>query len=197
MTATTVSLRRPGVLADRVPGSIVRDAILIAAGAGFTGLAAQVSIHTPLSPVPFTLQTLAVLVTGAALGTVRGAAAMLLYLVAGAAGVPWYAGHTHGLGGPTFGYIVAFVLAAALVGELARRGNDRRALSTVGLMAAGNALIYLIGTVWLALSLGLGAEKAIAAGVTPFLLTDGLKIAIAAGMLPLAWRWTGTGQSRH
>lgn len=197
MTATTVSLRRPGVLADRVPGSIVRDVILIAAGAGFTGLAAQVSIHTPLSPVPFTLQTLAVLVTGAALGTVRGAAAMLLYLVAGAAGVPWYAGHTHGFGGPTFGYIVAFVLAAALVGELARRGNDRRALSTVGLMAAGNALIYLIGTAWLALSLGLGAEKAIAAGVTPFLLTDGLKVAIAAGVLPLAWRWTGTGQPRH
>ncbi|MER6415499.1 biotin transporter BioY [Streptomyces humidus] len=118
MTTTTASLRpsaHPGVLADLVPGSsLLRDTLLVVGGAGLTGLCAQVSLHTPLSPVPFALQTLAVLLVGTALGTVRGAAAMLLYLAAGVAGVPWFAHHTHGLGGPGFGYVVGFVLAAVL-----------------------------------------------------------------------------------
>lgn len=74
---------------------------------------------------------------------------------------------------------MAFVLAAALVGELARRGNDRRVLGTVGPMAAGNALIRLIGTAWLAPSPGPGAEKAIAAGGAPFLVTA------ASGLRPV------------
>ncbi|MFJ4687014.1 biotin transporter BioY [Streptomyces sp. NPDC088789] len=190
---TTATLRpattRPGVLADRIPGTaLLRDTLLIAGGAGLTGLAAQVFLHTPLSPVPFTLQTLAVLLTGAALGTARGAASMLLYLAAGAAGVPWFANHSSGMGGPTFGYVVGFVLAAALVGELARRGNDRSVVGTIGLMALGNAVVYLVGTTWLALNLHLGLQTAVAEGVTPFLVTDALKIAVAAGALPLAWR---------
>jgi biotin transport system substrate-specific component len=192
MTTTTASLgpsAHPGVLADLVAGSsLLRNTLLVVGGAGLTGLCAQVSLHTPLSPVPFTLQTLAVLLVGTALGTVRGAAAMLLYLAAGAAGVPWFAHHTHGLGGPGFGYVVGFVLAAVLVGELARRGNDRGILGTVGLMTLGNAVIYLAGTVWLAMDLHLGAQQAIALGVTPFLITDALKTALAAGLLPLAWR---------
>ncbi|MEV5438954.1 biotin transporter BioY [Streptomyces sp. NPDC052682] len=191
-TATLSPAVRHGVLADRLPGSaLVRDTALIAGGAALTGLAAQISVPTPLSPVPFTLQTLAVLLTGAALGTVRGAAAMLLYLAAGAAGVPWFAGQGHGLGGPGFGYLVGFVLAAALVGELARRGNDRGTLSTIGLMALGNAVIYAAGATWLAVDLHLSAEQAVATGVTPFLVTDALKIAAAAGVLPLAWRCAG------
>ena len=120
------------MLADLVPGAIVRDAALILGGAGLTGLAAQVSVHTSLTPVPFTLQTLAVLITGAALGTVRGALSMLLYLAAGVAGVPWFERHTHGWDSPNFGYIIGFVVAAAVVGELARRGNDRQVVSTIG-----------------------------------------------------------------
>lgn len=198
MTTTTASLRpsaRPGVLADLVPGSVLlRDAHLVVGGAGLTGLCAQISLHTPLSPVPFTLQTLAVLLVGTALGTVRGAAAMLLYLAAGAAGMPWFANHSHGLGGPSFGYVVGFVLAAALVGELARRGNDRGILGTIGLMTLGNAVIYLVGTVWLAMDLHLGTQQAIASGVTPFLITDALKIAVAAGLLPLAWRGVASAE---
>lgn len=96
---------------------------------------------------------------------------------------------THGPGGPGFGYLVGFVLAAALVGELARRGNDRGILGTIGLMTLGNAVIYLTGTVWLAMNMHLGAPQAIALGVTPFVITDALKTALAAGLLPLAWRW--------
>jgi biotin transport system substrate-specific component len=146
------------VLADLVPGSLARDAALIVGGAGLTGLAAQVSIHTPLTPVPFTLQTFAVLLTGAVLGPVRGALSMLLYLVAG------------------------------VVGELSRRGNDRQVLSTIGLMALGSAIVYVFGATWLAADLHVGAQKAVDLGVTPFLVTDALKLAAAGLVLPAAWR---------
>lgn len=176
------------VLADLVPGALVRDAVLILGGAGLTGLAAQVSVHTSLTPVPFTLQTLAVLTVGAALGTVRGALSMLLYLAAGVAGVPWYADQRHGWGGPNFGYIIGFVLAAAVVGELARRGNDRQVVSTIGLMALGTALVYVCGATWLAHDLHLSASKAVSLGVTPFLIGDAVKAAVAAVVLPATWR---------
>jgi biotin transport system substrate-specific component len=176
------------VLADLVPGALVRDAVLIVAGAGLTGLAAQVSIHTPLSPVPFTLQTLAVLVTGAALGTLRGALSMLVYLLAGVAGMPWFSNHTHGWGGPSFGYIIGFVVTAGVVGALAKRGADRQVLSTLGLMALGSAIVYVIGATWLANDLHLSAQKAVSLGVEPFLVTDSLKLAIAALAFPATWR---------
>jgi biotin transport system substrate-specific component len=176
------------VLADLVPGSLARDAALIVGGACLTGLAAQVSIHTPLSPVPFTLQTFAVLLTGAVLGPVRGVLSMLLYLLAGVVGVPWFASHAHGWGGPSFGYIIGFVVAAGVVGELSRRGNDRQVLSTIGLMALGSAIVYVFGATWLAADLNLGAQKAIDLGVTPFLVTDALKLAAAGLVLPGAWR---------
>ena len=175
------------VLADLVPGALVRDVALIGAGAGLTGLAAQVSVHTWLSPVPFTLQTLAVLVTGAALGSVRGVLSMALYMLAGGAGLPWFASHSHGWGGPSFGYIVGFVVAAGVVGELARRGNDRQVLSSLGLLAVGSAIVYVSGATWLAHDLHLSAQKAVELGVTPFLLTDALKLAVAAVVLPGAW----------
>jgi biotin transport system substrate-specific component len=176
------------VLADLVPGAIARDGALIVGGACLTGLAAQVSIHTPLTPVPFTLQTFAVLLAGAALGPARGVMSMLLYLLAGAAGVPWFASHAHGWGGPSFGYIIGFVVAAGVVGELSRRGNDRQVLSTIGLMALGSAIVYVFGATWLAADLHVGAQKAVDLGVTPFLVTDALKLAAAGLVLPGAWR---------
>jgi biotin transport system substrate-specific component len=191
---TTAAATTPRlVLADLLPGALTRDALLVAGGAGLTGLAAQVSIVTPLSPVPFTLQTLTVLVTGAALGTARGALSMLLYLLVGMAGVPWFAGHTHGVGGPAFGYLLGFVLAAGLVGALARRGADRHVVSTVLLMVAGSAVIYVVGTVWLAHDLDLGLAKAFDLGVRPFLATDAIKLGIAALAFPAAWRLTRRG----
>jgi biotin transport system substrate-specific component len=193
MTAATYPARRGEriVLADLLPGSLVRDTVLVLGGAALTGLSAQVSIHTSLTPVPFTLQTLSVLVVGAALGSARGVLSMMVYLLAGAAGVPWFASHSSGWGGPTFGYIIGFVVAAGVVGELARRGNDRAVLSTIGLMALGDAVIFAIGATWLAHDAQLSAAKAIALGVTPFLLSDAAKIAIAALAFPAAWRLFG------
>lgn len=176
------------VLADLLPGARVRDAVLVLGGAGLTGLSAQVSIHTPLSPVPFTLQTLAVLVTGAALGSVRGLLSMLFYLLAGMAGLPWFAGHASGVGGPSFGYLLGFVAAAGVVGVLAERRADRHIITTVGLMVLGNLIIYAIGTTWLAQDLGVSAGKAFDLGVRPFLGTDAIKVAFAALAFPAAWR---------
>jgi biotin transport system substrate-specific component len=138
--------------------------------------------------VPFTLQTLAVLLTGAALGTVRGLTSMALYLLAGGVGVPWFANHSHGFDGASFGYVIGFVVAAGIVGELARRGNDRSVLSAIGLMAVGDAVLLTIGTIWLANDLHVSAAKAIDLGVTPFLIGDAIKLAIAALALPAAWK---------
>ena len=190
MTSAAVPAPRL-VLADLVPGSLVRDAALVVGGAGLTGLAAQVSIHTGLTPVPFTLQTLAVLLVGSALGSVRGILSIGLYLLAGMAGVPWYAGHSSNWHTSSFGYIVGFVVAAGVVGELARRGNDRSVMSTIGLMIVGSAVVYGIGATWLGVDLHLSVSKSIAYGVTPFLIWDAVKAAVAALVLPSAWKLLG------
>jgi biotin transport system substrate-specific component len=186
-TAAAVSNRI--VLADLVPGALTRDVALVVGGAGLTGLAAQVAITTPLSPVPFTLQTLSVLVVGAALGTGRGLLSMLVYLAAGMAGVPWFADHSHGWHDPSFGYILGFVVAAGIVGALAKRGADRHVVSTVLLFVAGSVVIYAVGTAWLAADLNVSAAEAFKLGVRPFLATDAIKIAIAACAFPAAWRF--------
>jgi biotin transport system substrate-specific component len=180
-------LSRHIVLADLLPGARVRDAALVVGGAGLTGVAAQISFHTSLSPVPFTLQSLAVLVVGASLGSVRGLLSMLIYLAAGLAGVPWFSSHSHGAT-PSFGYVIGFVVAAGLVGALAKRGADRNVLTTVLVMVGGTVVIYLIGTVWLAVDLNVGAAEALKLGVRPFLVTDAIKVAIAALAFPTAWQ---------
>jgi len=180
--------RRPLVLADLVPGSVVRDVLLILGGAAFTGLAAQISIPVAGSPVPVTGQTFAALTVGAALGWQRGALSMGLYLVAGMAGVPWYADGGSGYDIPSLGYVIGFVFAAALVGALANQGYDRSPLPTIGLMVLGNAVIYLVGVPYLAQSLGIDLAAAYDIGMKNYLLGDALKILLAAGCLPLAWR---------
>lgn len=188
-TAAATTDRR--VLADLVPGGLVRDVVLVVGAAALTGVAAQIAI--PLWPVPVTLQTLTVLLAGAALGPLRGGLSMGLYLVAGAAGVPWFAEQNSGLGFVTLGYVVGFVVAATLVGWLARRGADRTFRRTIGAMVAGNLVIYAIGVPYLALALGIGLVDAIGLGMTPFLIGDALKILLAAGLLPAAWRLAGRG----
>jgi len=188
---TTNVAARPRVLADLVPGSLVRDTALVIAAAAVTGAAAQVSIPLPFTPVPISLQTFTVLLSGAALGPIRGGMAMLLYLVAGMAGVPWFSEQQSGFDFPSFGYIVGFVLAAIVVGALARRGADRSVLGTVWLMVLGNLVIYALGVAWLANSLGVDLPTALQLGAVPFLIGDALKIALAAGLLPGAWKLVG------
>jgi biotin transport system substrate-specific component len=188
---TTQVAYRPRVLADLVPGALVRDVALVIAAAALTGIAAQISIPLPFTPVPISLQTFTVLLAGAALGPIRGGLGMLLYLVAGLAGVPWFSEQQSGFEFPSFGYIIGFVLAAPAVGWLARRGLDRTVPGTVGIMVLGNLAIYVIGVAWLAKSLELDLSTALQFGLWPFLIGDALKIALAAGLLPGAWKLAG------
>ncbi|MBW8736762.1 MAG: biotin transporter BioY [Streptomyces turgidiscabies] len=187
--ATAVATARPGqVLADLLPASRVRDAALVLGGAGLVGIAAQIAVPVPGSPVPVTGQTFAALLVGTALGAGRGLAALVVYALAGLAGVPWFAEGGSGTS-VSFGYILGMVLASAAVGALARRGADRSVLRMAGTMLLGEAIIYAIGVPYLALAAGMSASAAIAAGLTPFLLGDALKAALAMGALPTAWKF--------
>ncbi|MCT9143214.1 biotin transporter BioY [Streptomyces violarus] len=186
-TAAATPARTGQVLADLLPASRVRDAALVLGGAALTGLAAQLSVPVPGSPVPVTGQTFAALLVGTSLGAGRGFLALALYAVAGVAGVPWFAQGTSGVL-PSFGYILGMLLAATVVGALARRGADRSMLPMAGTMLVGEAIIYAVGVPYLALSTGMSATAAIAAGLTPFLIGDALKAALAMGALPTAWK---------
>ncbi|SDC09125.1 biotin transporter BioY [Streptomyces prasinopilosus] len=193
--AATSALHQQGgaraglVLADLVPASRVRDVALVAGGAVLTGIAAQLAVPVPGSPVPVTGQTFAALLVGTALGARRGLLALALYAMAGAAGVPWFAEGGSGIGMPSFGYVLGMLLAAVVVGSLARRGADRSVWRTAGTMLLGSAVIYAVGVPYLALATGMSASAAIAAGLTPFLIGDALKAALAMGLLPTAWRF--------
>ncbi len=131
---------------------LLTDVLLVLGGAAFVGLAAQVSFRLGYTPVPITGQTFAVLLVGAAYGPALGATSLGAYLLLGIVGVPLYADHEHGwdvFSGATGGYIVGFVLAAALTGRLAERGWDKRFASSVTLMLSGSVVIYLCGALWL------------------------------------------------
>jgi biotin transport system substrate-specific component len=192
-TSIALPARRP-VLAERLPAAMTRSGVTIVAAAALTALAAQVVIPVPGSPVPVTGQTFAVLLTAAALGPLRGLAAQGLYLVLGAVGLPVFAGASHGFGvvfGATGGYLLGFLVAAAITGYGARHGADRSPVRTLLLFALASVVIYAIGTTWLCLDTGMSASAGIASGVTPFIPGDVAKALLAAGLLPGAWWLTG------
>ncbi|URN12019.1 biotin transporter BioY [Streptomyces radiopugnans] len=196
-SATATATVRPGaVLADVLPASTaararLRDAALVLGGAALTGVAAQLAVPVPGSPVPVTGQTFAALLLGAGLGPRRALASMGLYAAAGVAGMPWFAEGASGAAMPSFGYIIGMLLAAVAVGALARRGGDRGVLRTAGTMAVGTAIIYAVGVPYLALATGMSVGQAVAAYLVPFLIGDALKAALAMGALPAAWKLVG------
>jgi|SRR5579862_9940591 len=183
--------QRHTVLAELLPGSRLRDGLLVVGAAGFVGALAQVSIHLSFTPVPITGQTLGVLLAGTALGWRRGTAAMGVYALAGFVGVPWFAGHESGYVGASFGYIIGFLLCAAVCGFLAERGADRSIWKSIPAMAAGEVVMYGAGVIWLGIDLHVGPARAIALGFTPFVAGDAIKATIAAVLLPGAWELTG------
>ncbi|MFJ6215238.1 biotin transporter BioY [Streptomyces sp. NPDC092296] len=196
MSTATASIRPGAVLADLLPAAagaraLARDTALVVGGAALTGLAAQFSLPVHGSPVPVTGQTFAALLVGTALGARRGTASLGLYLLAGMAGLPWFSEGASGAGLATLGYVIGMVLAAGLVGALARRGADRGPLRTAGAMLLGNLAIYAVGVPYLAASIHVPLSRAADLGLYPYLLGDGLKIAVAMGALPLAWRLVG------
>ncbi|GAA6754885.1 biotin biosynthesis protein BioY [Thermus sp. 2.9] len=180
--------------------TLARDLSLILAGSLFVALTAQVAIPLPFTPVPLTLQTLGILLVGAALGSRLGFLALLAYLLEGAMGLPVFAGGTGGVArilGPTGGFLLAFPLAAGLVGLLVERfGLDRSFFGTLLAMLLGNALLYLVGLPWLgAWLVGVGKFTGmgglLAMGLFPFLPGDLVKAVLAALLLPTAWRCLG------
>ena len=171
--------------------NLLTDALLVCAGTLFVALAAQVSFHLGFTPVPITLQTFAVLLVASAYGPVLGTASLLLYLLVGIAGAPVYAEHKHGwevFSGVTGGYIVGFVLAAALTGYLAGRGWDRRFSTAVSVMLTGSVVIYACGVIWLHHDLGVNWARAFELGLYPFVPGDIAKLYLAALALPGAWK---------
>lgn len=164
-----------------------RSVSLVFAFSLFTALAAQISI--PMRPVPITGQTLAVLLTGALLGSRLGAAAMIVYLVEGAVGLPFFSEGRGGMGhllGLTGGYLVAFPAAAFITGAFAENGWDKRFFTAAAAMAVGSVVIILAGWAWL--SQFMPATAAFAAGVKPFIIGDIVKIVLAAALLPTGWK---------
>lgn len=196
MSATSLPVRPAtlgGVVAARLSPA-TRAVVLVAAGVALTALSAQVQFYVPGNPVPFTGQTAAVLLTGAALGSRLGLLSMLLYVALGAIGLPIYTAGDSGIErllGVTGGYLVGFVVAATVVGWLAERSWDRTLPRAVLLMILGNLVIYAIGVPVLALAAPMSAADAIQDGALAFVASDALKIAIAAGLLPLAWTLVG------
>ncbi|MFF6779968.1 biotin transporter BioY [Streptomyces sp. NPDC012510] len=186
-TAAATSARSGEVLADLLPASRVRDIALVVGGAALTGLAAQIAVPVPGSPVPVTGQTFAALLVGTTLGAGRGAASLALYALVGLMGVPWFANGTSGVG-VSFGYILGMILATAAVGALARRGGDRSTLRMAGTMLVGEAIIYAVGVPYLAATAHISFSAAVAVGLTPFLIGDAIKAALAMGLLPTAWK---------
>ena len=165
--------------------NLARDAAIALAATGLLALSAKVQV--PLF-VPMTLQSLVVLIVGAAFGWRLGAATVLAYLAEGAAGLPVFAGAGTGLGymmGPTGGYLLGFVLAAAFTGFLAERGYTKTVLGTLGVMALGHAVIFVPGYFWLATLFG--AEKAYLIGIAPFFAATAIKTGLGAALLPAAW----------
>ncbi|NRD07588.1 biotin transporter BioY [Rathayibacter agropyri] len=199
MSTLTLGLSRP-VLADRIVArSLTTDLALVLGGAALTAGLAQVTV--PMWPVPITGQTLAVLLVGSALGAMRGASSLALYLVLGLVGLPVYApqsdgGHLTGFAAaasPSFGYIVGFVVAAGVVGWLSERSWERRFPKALATFAGGSLVVFAVGLPWLAVSLhALGypsdIEATLVGGFYPFLLGGAVKAVIAAVLLPVAWR---------
>jgi biotin transport system substrate-specific component len=194
-----------------------RNLLMILAGTGLITLGAYISFtvpsvaiggfYLPTDPyVPVTFQTFGVLFTGALLGARRGVAATGLYLILGIVGLPVFAidpatglhptgiarfatiADGHLVMGSTGGFLIGFVLAAAVVGRLAELGWDRRLRGSIAAMLIGSLVIYLVGVPWLAVATGMSMDDALFYGLYPFIPLDVVKLLIAAGLLPIGWR---------
>jgi biotin transport system substrate-specific component len=192
-----VTAVRPFALALVPEGALWRIA-LIALGTALLALAARVEIPLPFSPVPVTGQTFAVLVIGAALGARLGTATVVAYIIEGIVGLPVFAGGAAGLArltGATGGYLVGFVVAAAIIGWAAERGWTKRIPTTVVAMVLGELAIYACGLAWLSrFPLPVGALDA---GLYPFVAGDVYKIALAVAALPPITRGVDRGLRPH
>ena len=170
--------------------NLLKDVLLIIGFNILMILSARASVPLWFTPVPITLQTLALMLTAATLGSRRGALAMLLYLAEGASGLPVFAvgsGWAYLIAGPTAGYLWSYPIAAFVVGFLCERGLDRSFLTSIFAMLPGTIIIYALGVSWLAFVAHMSLSNAFLAGMWPFIPGDLIKMVIAALLLPAAW----------
>ena len=172
---------------DRADGfsAVARAVILVALGTALLALSAKINL--PLPYVPMTLQTLVVLMIGAAYGWRLGSATVIAYLAEGAIGLPVFAGPVGGLApllGPTAGYLAGFVAAAFITGWLSERGWDRSVPRLFVAMGFGHIVILAAGFAWLAFGMKLGVEKAWLVGIVPFVAASVIKNALGAVFVP-------------
>ena len=182
-------IARNATLADAIipRRNLLLDVALIVGYAALTGLSAQIAVY--INPaVPITGQTFAVLLSGAVLGSKRGTASMLVYLGAGVVGLPVFAPEG-AIAGASRGYLIGFVLAAAIVGYLVERGWGRNPLKLLAAMFMGEVAIYAVGLPWLALYVP--GNKVLEWGLTPFIPGDAIKMVMAALAVPTAWAGIG------
>lgn len=187
--------------AERTARSAARIAnlfrALFLALAGSALIAVSAKLKVPMVPVPMTMQTLVILVIGMACGWRVGGLTLLLYLAEGAVGLPVFAGTPErGLGltymvGSTGGYLLGFLLAALVVGLLAEAGWDRTVPLAAAAMLIGNVVIYVPGLLWLGTVAGWD-NPILQWGLTPFIAGDLVKLALAALLMPAAWRLVRT-----
>lgn len=165
---------------------VARDVALILSFSIITAVCAQLKVEVGV--VPITMQTFAVLLAGALLGSKRGTLSQVTYLLLGLTGIPWFA-RGGGMGyilSPTFGYIVGFIFAAYFVGWLCERGFDRQIKTAILAMLIGNIILYVPGILWLAKFVGF--EKVLFVGFYPFILGDLFKILLAGSVLTMGWK---------
>jgi biotin transport system substrate-specific component len=189
MNSATSSLRA-STLGDALwpQTRAARSAILVIGGS--LALALSAKIQVPFWPVPMTMQSLVVLLIGFAFGSRLGAATLLAYLAEGFVGLPVFAGAAAGplyMTGPTGGYLLGFLLSAALVGWLAERGWSQNVWRATVALTLGHVLLFVPGVLWLAVLFGWG--KAVALGVTPFIAATLLKTALGVAIVAALWAW--------
>jgi biotin transport system substrate-specific component len=191
----------PSVVRERVTrGAVATEVLLVVGASVLIAISAQVAVPSPFSPVPLTLQPLAILLVGAALGSTRAAAAAVLYLLEGISGLPVFAQGHAGPGwllGPTAGFLYSFPVAAWIAGRFSERGWNGSMLRALGGMLLALGALYAGGWSWLASAWGLGARNAATMAIMPFLAADVVKVAIAACLLPTAQRIVGSLTLRH
>lgn len=180
-----------GVLADRIPTSRVRDALLVLGGTLFVAIASQIVIPLGFTPVPLSLSTFAVILTGACLGTARATMSLGLYMVLGVAGAPIFAEQSSGWESASFGYIIGYILAGAAAGYLAERGFDRSVGRMALLVLTSSVLIYAVGLPWLMAFTGASFTAGVEMGIVPFLVGDAIKGVAAMALLPATWHLIG------
>ena len=167
------------------------NAVLVVSGVLGLAALAQIAVPVPGSPVPVTGQTLVVLILGTTYGSTLGFTTFALYILAGIAGAPVFANSGHGLDrlvGATGGYLVGMLVATFVLGQFARFRLDQKFLTALPSMLVGTVITFSFGLVWLHQYTGQSWSWTISAGLTPFIIGEALKIAIAGTSLPALWR---------